>query len=112
MADQVLAQNSLITSSFATALGETTASIETAFTGWTTTFSAQQSTLTTQSNQLFTDFTLQLLTQSTTLTESLIARRRRHRRLEPRLHQRSDRLAGQHRHRQRRPANRPLYQLQ
>ena len=73
MADQVLAQNSLITSSFATALGETTASIETAFTGWTTTFSAQQSTLTTQSNQLFTDFTLQLLTQSTTLTESLIA---------------------------------------
>ena len=73
MADQVLSQNSLITSSFATALGETTTSIETAFTGWTNTFSAQQSALNTQSNQLFTDFTLQLLTQSTTLTESLIA---------------------------------------
>ena len=73
MAAQVVAQNNLITSSFAAALGETTTAIETAFTGWTTTFSAQQSTLSTQSNQLFTDFTLQLLTQSTLLTESLIA---------------------------------------
>ena len=73
MAAQVVAQNNLITSSFAAALGDTTTSIDTAFAGWTTTFSTQQSALSAQSSQLFTDFTVQLLTQSTFLTESLIA---------------------------------------
>ena len=73
MAAQVLAQNTLITGSFANALAQTTASIDSAFAGWTATFSAEQSALSTQSNQLFTNFTVGLLNHSTTLTTSLIA---------------------------------------
>ena len=73
MSAQVTQQNNLITGSFATALAQTTASIDSAFAGWTATFSAEQSALSTQSNQLFTDFTIGLLNHSTTLTTSLIA---------------------------------------
>ena len=73
MSAQVTQQNDLITGSFANALAQTTASIDSAFAGWTTTFSAEQSALSTQSNQLFTDFTVGLLNHSTTLTTSLIA---------------------------------------
>ena len=85
MAAQVVAQNTLITGSFATALAQTTASIDSAFAGWTATFSAEQSALSTQSNQLFTDFTIGLLNHSTTLTTSLIAGGDDNRRLDPQL---------------------------